>query len=117
MTNSTLTRRNLLTLATAAAASPFVPSLAKAQEASIIIGGLPEDANLDPGVITATDWSALLRNIYQPLVYAGENDKILPGLATAWKQLDPVTWEFTTRDNVEFHNGEKFGPEDVELTI
>lgn len=117
MNNSMISRRNLIKLATAAAASPLVSFSARAQEASIIIGGLPEDANLDPGVITATDWSALLRNIYQPLVYASENGEILPGLATAWKQLDPLTWEFATRDNVQFHNGEKFGPEDVEFTI
>jgi len=115
--NSTISRRNLLKLATAAAASSLGPFPTKADEASIVIGGLPEDANLDPGVITATDWAGLLRNIYQPLVYGGANGDVLPGLATAWKQLDPVTWEFTTRDNVQFHNGEKFGPEDVEFTI
>jgi peptide/nickel transport system substrate-binding protein len=34
--------------------------------------------------------------------------QIVPHLATAWKTIDELTWEFTLRQDVTFHNGDKF---------
>ena len=34
--------------------------------------------------------------------------QIIPHLATSWKTIDDVTWEFTLRHDVTFHNGDKF---------
>ena len=34
--------------------------------------------------------------------------QIVPHLATSWKTLDELTWEFTLRHDVTFHNGDKF---------
>lgn len=43
--------------------------------------------------------------------------KILPLLATSWKQLDPVTWEFELRTDVKFHDGSAFDADDVVYTL
>src|SRR5215831_7254964 len=34
--------------------------------------------------------------------------QIVPHLATSWKTIDERTWEFTLRQDVMFHNGDKF---------
>ena len=34
--------------------------------------------------------------------------QIVPYLATSWKTVDELTWEFTLRKDVTFHNGDKF---------
>ncbi len=40
-----------------------------------------------------------------------------PQLAKAWKQIDPLTFEFELRDDVKFQNGEKFDADDMVYTL
>ena len=46
----------------------------------------------------------------------GSNQKLVPGLATSWRSLDDLTWEFKLRKNVKFHDGTPFTAEDVVAT-
>ncbi len=39
--------------------------------------------------------------------------KQVPGLATAWRRIDDTTVEFTLREGVKFHNGDRLSVEDV----
>lgn len=56
------------------------------------------------------------RLVYDTLVF--EKDRVLyPMLATAWSTDDYQTYNFTLRDDVYFHNGDKFTARDVEYTI
>jgi peptide/nickel transport system substrate-binding protein len=41
----------------------------------------------------------------ETLVTLDEVGDAKPGLATAWKRTDPLTWEFTLRPDVTFHDG------------
>jgi peptide/nickel transport system substrate-binding protein len=43
--------------------------------------------------------------------------KFEPALATAWRQVDPVTWEFTLRPGVRFSNGEAFNAQAVKYNV
>jgi len=43
--------------------------------------------------------------------------EIGPALATAWKQVDPTTIDFTLRKDVTFQNGDPFTADDVVYTI
>ncbi len=38
---------------------------------------------------------------------SGKGLELVPSLTESWTQLDPTTWEFKVRPNVEFSNGEK----------
>jgi peptide/nickel transport system substrate-binding protein len=43
--------------------------------------------------------------------------KLLPNLATSWKQVDPTTWDFTLRNDVTFHDGSALDADDVVYTL
>ena len=43
--------------------------------------------------------------------------KVIPHVATSWKHVDDLTWEFKIRDDVTFHNGNKLTSESVRYTI
>src|SRR6516225_12444471 len=52
------------------------------------------------------------------LVYRDPEDfKIKPQLAKSWKLVDDLTLEFQLRDDITFHNGDKFTADDVVYTI
>ncbi len=56
--------------------------------------------------------------MYDPLVLREpDTGKIIPHVATSWKQVDDLTWEFEIRDDVKFHNGNPLTAEAVRFTI
>jgi len=60
----------------------------------------------------STDGHPVLRNVQEALLNRDPVSNELVGeLATAWEQTDDVTWRFTLREGVTFHNGEAFNAE------
>ncbi len=49
-------------------------------------------------------WDLLVENNY---------NKLQPGLALSWKNIDPKTWEFKLRPNVKWQDGKPFSADDV----
>lgn len=43
--------------------------------------------------------------------------KLLPNLATSWKQVDAKTWDFALRSDVTFHDGSALDADDVVYTL
>ena len=43
--------------------------------------------------------------------------ELKPHLATSWKVIDDVTWEFKLRQDVKFQNGNPFNAESVRYTV
>src|SRR5262249_59518791 len=43
--------------------------------------------------------------------------KVVPNLATSWKNVDDTTWEVKLRPNVKFHDGSPFTARDVKATF
>jgi peptide/nickel transport system substrate-binding protein len=57
-------------------------------------------------------------HVWDGLLYRDPDTyQLRPLLATAWKQVDPLTIDFTLREGVLFHNGDPFGADDVVYTI
>ncbi|MDX1658390.1 MAG: ABC transporter substrate-binding protein [Nitriliruptorales bacterium] len=70
---------------------------------------------LDPHQTTAYPSFQVLENVYDTLVVPGpENLEFQPSLATDWTvSEDNLTWTFTLRDDVTFHDGSTFDSADV----
>jgi peptide/nickel transport system substrate-binding protein len=56
--------------------------------------------------------------MWDPLVLREPSTgKVIPHVATSWKQVSDLVWEFKIRDDVTFHNGNKLTAESVRYTI
>jgi peptide/nickel transport system substrate-binding protein len=53
------------------------------------------------------------QSVHDTLVMRDNSLKLVPGLATGWRQVDPTTWRFTLRKGVRFHDGSPFTADDV----
>jgi peptide/nickel transport system substrate-binding protein len=61
-----------------------------------------------------TQSSPGLRNVIEVLVDRDPvTNDLIPMLATSWEQIDDLTWRFTIRDGVQFHDGTPLTAEDV----
>lgn len=77
------------------------------------ISGKPDQ--LDPHKTTAYPSFQVLENVYDTLVVPNPDDLTFePALATEWETSDDqLTWTFTLRDDVTFHDGSDFDAADV----
>ena len=75
-------------------------------------------SSLDANVWTATNAARIMRQIYDPLVWQPEGGVFVPGLATRWEVSDDgLEYTFWLRDDVIFHDGEKFNAAAVAATF
>ncbi|RXJ01721.1 glutathione ABC transporter substrate-binding protein [Anaerobacillus alkaliphilus] len=79
---------------------------------------LASDApTLDPHGSNDTATTNATSQIFERLVEYDENGKLAPALATEFKQLDELNWEFKLRQGVKFHDGTDFNAEAVKITF
>ena len=84
------------------------PASAQADSLTVVVTDEPK--SLDPCDTDLSNNSRVLRNnITETLVNLDPaNGAVLPSLATAWSQVDDLTWEFKLREGVTFHDGAPF---------
>lgn len=76
------------------------------------IAGEPDQ--LDPHVTTSYFSFQVLENVYDTLVEPDADLRMQPAIATEWStSQDNLTWTFTIRDGVTFHDGSLLTSEDV----
>jgi len=63
------------------------------------------------------DTMSINSNMFNSLVELDDDMRLTPGLARTWSNPDDLTWRFTLRENVTFHNGDILSAEDVKYTI
>src|SRR5918911_5347247 len=108
-------QQHLRRLAFAAAASTLLASAAVAQTLTIGVRAGPE--SIDPHYTATGTHAEALKHVFDTLVWSGDKLQLEPGLATAWKVIDPTTWEFKLREGVKFHDGSDFTADDVKASI
>jgi len=59
----------------------------------------------------------VLANVFDELVVRTPDGKIVPDLATSWKQDDPTHITFNLRKDVKFHDGSTMTADDVKYTL
>src|SRR5258705_13341475 len=90
---------------------------AAAQPAQIVISQPAEATTMDPGRSTQVLTVNYFVNLYDTLTRWDGALKLVPGLATSWKNVNDTTWEFTLRSGVKFHDGVPRTAEDAKGTL
>jgi peptide/nickel transport system substrate-binding protein len=106
-----------LRLALAALAILVIPCAASAAERDVSIGLQANITSMDPHYHNLSPNNSMMQHIFEALIKRDANQKLVPGLATSWKALDDLTWEFKLRKNVRFHDGTPFTADDVVFTL
>ncbi len=88
-----------------------------AAESQITIVQPAEATTMDPGRSTQVLTVNYFVNLYDTLTRWDAELKLQPGLATAWKNVNETTWEFTLRRGVKFHDGAALTADDVKATL
>jgi peptide/nickel transport system substrate-binding protein len=89
----------------------LAPALAGA--ATLKVGAASGVNSLDPHFHNETPTNSLNYNIFDGLVNFDKDLNPYAVLAESWEVVDDVTWRFTLRKNVKFHNGNDFTADDV----
>lgn len=94
------------TILAAAAAAPLARA-GQAQEASrtLAIGVVSDPVTLDPAFSASFFENQVLYNLHETLLVAEPDGRLSPGLAASWEARDPLTYAFTLRPNLTFHDG------------
>ena len=90
---------------------------AQSKSRDVSIGLQAAITSMDPHFHNLGPNNAMSLHIFEPLIKRDENQKLVPGLATSWKAVDDLTWEFKLRKNVRFHDGTPFTAEDVVFSL
>jgi peptide/nickel transport system substrate-binding protein len=85
---------------------------------SLTIGIAADPDGLDPHKTVAAATFQITRNIYDTLVQTDAQSQLQPDLAEKWTAgPDGLTWTFTLRDGVKFHNGRTLTSDDVKFSF
>jgi len=85
----------------------------------LVVGQIAEPKSLDPSTVTAVNDFRILMNLYDGLVrYKDGALEVEPGLAESWTiSEDGLTYSFTLREGVAFHDGSPLNAEAVKFTF
>ncbi|NJD88955.1 MAG: ABC transporter substrate-binding protein [Betaproteobacteria bacterium] len=90
-----------------------VPALAQ----TLRIALSSEPTSVDPHYHVLAPNNALAAHIYDGLTDLDEQQRVIPGLATSWKNDGGARWTFQLRKGVKFSNGKPFTADDVIYTF
>ena len=113
--------RGLVAAAVLATAAAFATTVTQAQTPPnvLVVGQIAEPKSLDPQTVTAVNDFRILMNLYDGLVrYKDGALEVEPALAESWTISDDgLTYSFTLREGVAFHDGSPLNAEAVKFTF
>lgn len=93
------------------------PVLAKGELDQVNMAVAVEPATMDPHTHIHRYTLDVQNHFYEQLVHRDARAKMIPGLATRWRQVDPRTWRVDLRKGVKFHGGEPFDAESAKHSL
>jgi len=88
-----------------------------AQAADVTLAVRTDVSSVDPHYHVYVPNRSLSRHIFDSLCNTDPQGRIVPNLATSWKPIGETVWEFKLRENVRYHDGTPFTPDDVVFTM
>lgn len=88
-----------------------------AASAELKIGVRSEPVSLDPHFSLQPPDMQFGRHFFDNLIFFDERQRLVPGLADSWKQVNETTWEFKLRKGVKWHDGSPFTADDVIFSL
>ena len=104
----------LLAVIVALGASTTAHSQAKD---TVVVAVVPLVDTLDPHMHFQRTGILMNINAYDSLLHRNTKLQYEPSLATSWKSVNDLTWEFKIRSGVKFHNGDTMTAEDVKFSF
>jgi len=94
--------------------APASTSGGKVKGGTVRVAMATEPDNLDPYLSAATDTGSMMDNVFDGLFEGGENSDLVPAVAESYKvSEDGLTYTFTLKKGVKFHDGSDLTSEDV----
>ncbi|WP_331375285.1 ABC transporter substrate-binding protein [Sinorhizobium chiapasense] len=116
-----ISRRNYLKAMSAVPLlGTIAPQIVHAQtRTDLIIAVQDNPPQLDPLRLGTNVTHRVTAGIYDTLIRIDRRngDRMVPGLAESWHQIDPRTWDVVIRKGVRFHDGSVMTTEDVAYTF
>src|SRR6185369_17754249 len=91
-------------LAAVAVASSLAAAL-PASGADLKIAVAADVTSIDPHFFNLFPNNNIAEHIFDKLVQMDADSKMIPGIATSWKVINPTTWECKLRKGVKFTDG------------
>jgi peptide/nickel transport system substrate-binding protein len=104
----------------AAEEAPAAAAFASKDPTTYTMATIGEPDTLDPAIDYETAGSEISQNVYETLVFYKRDSatEFIPMLASDWTESeDGLTYTFTIRDGVTFHNGDPLTASDVAYSI
>ncbi len=103
-----LSRRALLTGGAATGVAAFAGCLGGGDSDDELSVALSWDVSAEWTLEPYGGVAPYFTNVFETLTKPTHDLEIEPWLATDWELIDDLTWEFTLREDVEFHDGTPF---------
>ncbi|MFZ6815773.1 ABC transporter substrate-binding protein [Undibacterium sp. Rencai35W] len=110
-------RTTLVALSTASALLFGAIWTSHSEAADLRIGLSADVTSFDPHYVNSGPNNSFAFHVFDALVNVDANGNLVPGLATSWKAIDPLTWEFKLRHGVKFHDGSELTSADVIFSL
>ena len=104
-------------LGVAALAATLSVSGALAAKDVLVVDLVQEPSSLDPHLQWNPDSYFVYRNVFDNMLTRDDAGKIVPQVATSWRQIDDSTTEFTLRGDIKFHDGTPLTADDVVFSV
>lgn len=118
-TNAAASSADKTAAGSSAAESAEISDSERAQNNEITIGiGQDLDESLDPHIAVAAGTKEVMFNVFEGLVKYNSDGDTIPAVASDYTISDDgLTYTFTLRDGVKFHNGDEVTQDDVIYSI